>query len=462
MKAAESDLLDAIEHAAQWRMEPWGLEDFRVIPGGNMSLRAIEGRADGDDFSSWLEIDPSDFEGLSRADRIEELQGFRGVEWAKRVPGWLAKGIPPVVLVEAPVYEDGQLVTIVGDGRGRINMALALGIKRLPVVLLRWRGKRSNPTSQGAALWKLEKSSPPKKWKVRVPSEGGSRLVRFGASGYEDYTQHKDPQRRANYRSRHRGDNLRDPYSPGFWSWHVLWGPTTSRQQNFKHAVRKAKTLLKGPRQNPEISRQRRRELIDYAIQQPDFGQEAGEYLLQQDRDEVEQILKGLSVPQLEDVAWALNQGATNALERGDATAVDEWQEKERWVDELAERAARRTNPGRKSGLARESDRDLMALFERFADVDLYISPEHNGRSELTKIVIPKAQRGTGHGSQVMAHVIHWADKHGIVLSLTPATDFGGSSVARLKRFYKRFGFVENKGRNRDYEISDTMYRTPR
>ena len=33
--------------------------------------------------------------------------------------------------------------------------------------------------------------------------------------------------------------------------------------------------------------------------------------------------------------------------------------------------------------------------------------------------------------------------------------------MSRLKDFYKQFGFVENKGRNKDFTISDSMYRLP-
>lgn len=146
LKASPADLRAAVDHATQWRMTDWDVDDFRVIPMGKMTVRGLERYADGDDFSSWLEVDPRDFEGLSREERLEELQGFRSAErWAEQIPRWLDEGIPPVVIIEAPVYEEGQLVKIVGDGRGRINMATALGIK-LPVVVMRWRG-RKNPRS---------------------------------------------------------------------------------------------------------------------------------------------------------------------------------------------------------------------------------------------------------------------------------------------------------------------------
>lgn len=77
------------------------------------------------------------------------------------------------------------------------------------------------------------------------------------------------------------------------------------------------------------------------------------------------------------------------------------------------------------------------------------------------KIVVPKGQRGLGIGSQVMNHIKDHADKHRKRILLSPSKDFGGSSVDRLKKFYKGHGFVENKGKNKDYSISHTMYRNP-
>ena len=47
------------------------------------------------------------------------------------------------------------------------------------------------------------------------------------------------------------------------------------------------------------------------------------------------------------------------------------------------------------------------------------------------------------------------------MLSLSPSTDFGASSVSRLTKFYRRFGFKPNKGRNKDFRTRDTMLRNP-
>lgn len=82
-------------------------------------------------------------------------------------------------------------------------------------------------------------------------------------------------------------------------------------------------------------------------------------------------------------------------------------------------------------------------------------------RVTLSRIVMPDAGRNTGAGTKVMQRIAAWADQTGTIVALTPSSDFGGSKP-RLTEFYKRFGFVENKGGNRDYEISETMYREPR
>jgi GNAT superfamily N-acetyltransferase len=80
---------------------------------------------------------------------------------------------------------------------------------------------------------------------------------------------------------------------------------------------------------------------------------------------------------------------------------------------------------------------------------------------ELSKIVVPKESRNEGTGTKAMKTIIAFADMHGKTVTLTPSTDFGGTK-GKLVKFYKRLGFVENKGRNKDFEISEAMYREPK
>jgi hypothetical protein len=55
------------------------------------------------------------------------------------------------------------------------------------------------------------------------------RRTPFGARGYEDYTMHKDKDRREKYRIRHAKDlRTGDPTRAGFLSYYILWGDTTS------------------------------------------------------------------------------------------------------------------------------------------------------------------------------------------------------------------------------------------
>lgn len=75
----------------------------------------------------------------------------------------------------------------------------------------------------------------------------------------------------------------------------------------------------------------------------------------------------------------------------------------------------------------------------------------------LNKVIVPKEARGSGVGTNFMKDLVRYAKAKGKTLTLTPSSDFGGNK-ARLVEFYKRFGFVENKGKNKDYEISEAMY----
>ena len=85
---------------------------------------------------------------------------------------------------------------------------------------------------------------------------------------------------------------------------------------------------------------------------------------------------------------------------------------------------------------------------------------ENNDVITLSKIVVPKEERGQGIGTSAMQSLIDYADATGKRIALSPSSDFGGSK-ARLVDFYKRFGFSPNKGRTKDFSISESMIREP-
>lgn len=70
-----------------------------------------------------------------------------------------------------------------------------------------------------------------KKYMVKIKQKDGSyKTVHFGASGYSDYTKHKDPKRKENYIARHK---KRENWTKsgidtaGFWSRWILWNKPT-------------------------------------------------------------------------------------------------------------------------------------------------------------------------------------------------------------------------------------------
>jgi 8-oxo-dGTP pyrophosphatase MutT (NUDIX family) len=81
-------------------------------------------------------------------------------------------------------------------------------------------------------------------------------------------------------------------------------------------------------------------------------------------------------------------------------------------------------------------------------------------RVYLTGFMVPYNDRGKGLGTDFMEDLIKVADENGFKITLTPSSSYGGN-VIRLKQFYKGFGFVENKGDNRDFSHKEDMYRDP-
>jgi len=101
----------------------------------------------------------------------------------------------------------------------------------------------------------------------------------------------------------------------------------------------------------------------------------------------------------------------------------------------------------------------VAGIESKYPDLKLDVGGSDNTIS-VSRIVLPQDQRGQGVGTEVMNELAAHADATGKTLTLSPSKDFGGS-VPRLKSFYKSLGFVENKGKNKDLAISDSMYRKP-
>ena len=72
--------------------------------------------------------------------------------------------------------------------------------------------------------------------------DGKTKTTHFGAKGMEDYTTHKDKERRARYRKRHKKDlKTKDYTRAGYLSYYILWGDKT----NLTDAVKDYKKRFK-------------------------------------------------------------------------------------------------------------------------------------------------------------------------------------------------------------------------
>ena len=82
----------------------------------------------------------------------------------------------------------------------------------------------------------------------------------------------------------------------------------------------------------------------------------------------------------------------------------------------------------------------------------------------LDSIIIPKDKQKEGIGTDIMNQLIKIADKNNQRILVSPGQKddrHGTTSQSRLIKFYKRFGFKLNKGRNIDFTISQLMFRNP-
>ena len=57
-----------------------------------------------------------------------------------------------------------------------------------------------------------------------------NKKIHFGDNRYQDFTKHKDPERKKAYLSRHKNDNAQNPLYAGFYSTNLLWNKPTLKE----------------------------------------------------------------------------------------------------------------------------------------------------------------------------------------------------------------------------------------
>lgn len=74
----------------------------------------------------------------------------------------------------------------------------------------------------------------------------------------------------------------------------------------------------------------------------------------------------------------------------------------------------------------------------------------------LSKIFVHPDYRSVGNGNIVINQIMNYCDVYNLNLYLTPSNSWG-ANLSRLKKWYKRLGFVKNK----DFAVSELLVRLP-
>ena len=106
------------------------------------------------------------------------------------------------------------------------------------------------------------------------------------------------------------------------------------------------------------------------------------------------------------------------------------------------------------------------SLKKKYSELKTLLLSEYNNVISIDMIEVDSDKRKEGVGSAVIQEIVNYADTNKKEISLLPALSDdrkGTTSRSRLVKFYKRFGFVENKGRNKDFsKKGGSMYRLPK
>ena len=79
----------------------------------------------------------------------------------------------------------------------------------------------------------------------------------------------------------------------------------------------------------------------------------------------------------------------------------------------------------------------------------------------LDKIFIEKEFRGLGYANDAMRLLFEYCDNNKKIITLTP-DNVWGASKGKLLKWYKSLGFILNKGKNKDFETMQLMYKLPK
>ena len=74
----------------------------------------------------------------------------------------------------------------------------------------------------------IKKSNSPNKKFTAIIND--TKKIHFGDNRYQDFTKHKDTERKKAYLARHKKDNATNPNYAGFYSTNLLWNKPTLKE----------------------------------------------------------------------------------------------------------------------------------------------------------------------------------------------------------------------------------------
>lgn len=131
--SVNNDVKDAIEHAIMMEDPQFtGSVCYKTIDSGYMSLSKI---LNWDDYNNWGEFDSGELLELSEDEFEHTLNNFRP-GYYDLVKQWMTNPekpmFPPIILVDT--LNVGKMI---GDGRGRVSVAVGLNLKTLPFIIIK-------------------------------------------------------------------------------------------------------------------------------------------------------------------------------------------------------------------------------------------------------------------------------------------------------------------------------------
>ena len=103
--------------------------------------------------------------------------------------------------------------------RGSLSPVPAAAFQRTPDGAIRYRGE----LFPGFNKPKRAPKGDPKKYIVLGKQGEKVSKVKFGQRGYEDFLQHRDTKRRANFKSRHNCATAKDKTTARYWACNHNW-----------------------------------------------------------------------------------------------------------------------------------------------------------------------------------------------------------------------------------------------